>query len=248
VVPGSWLSVLLFVILVAPGLLFDLLSDRRRGGFPESTFREISRVVLASFGFSAAAFGVLVLIGTYEPNWMPDPRRMIGSADTYLPDHYRLIFRALVIQAGLGLLFAVLVHLWLAHKQGATIRRASAWTQIFKTDCPDGGAPYVRVRLKSGFVYTGFVGYFSPDLDQDGRELVLLPPLYAKPPEGGKLTVMPVEHTRLIFRGSEIDMMTVQYRPDPTVGHAEASTGTRRRWRRQPEVTRTAPSSQDGQP
>lgn len=164
-VPGTWLSVLLFVVLVAPGLLFDLLSDRRRGGFPESTFREISRVVLASFAFSAAAFGILVLIRTLEPSWMPDPREMIGSAGTYLPDRYRLIFRALLIQAGLALLFAYLFHLWLAHTQGANIRRASAWTQIFKTNRPDGAAPYVRVRLKSGFVYTGFVGYFSPDLD-----------------------------------------------------------------------------------
>jgi hypothetical protein len=223
VVPGSWLSVLLFVILVAPGLLFDLLSDRRRGGFPESTFREISRVVLASFGFSAAAFGVLVLVRACEPDWMPDPRLMIDEPGTYLSDHYRLIFRTLVIQGGLALLFAYGVHLWLAHKQGANIRRASAWTQIFKTDCPDGGAPYVRVRLKSGFVYTGFVGYFSPDLDQDGRELVLLPPLYAKPPEGEKLTIVPAEYACLTFRGTEIDTMTVDYRPDPTVARAEAS-------------------------
>ncbi len=233
-VPGSWLSVLLFVILVAPGLLFDLLSDRRRGGFPESTFREISRVVLASFWFSAAAFGILVLLRMAQPGWMPDPRQLIARDPEYLPDQYRLIFRALLIQAGVALLFAFLSHLWLARKQGAKIRRASAWTQIFKTNRPDGGAPYVRVRLNTGFVYTGFVGYFSPDLDQDSRELVLLPPLYAKPPEGGKLTVVPAEQACLILSGSEIDMMTVQYRPDPAVRPAEAITAAKRRRRRRP--------------
>jgi Family of unknown function (DUF6338) len=215
VVPGTWLSVLLFVVLVAPGLLFDLLSDRRRGGFPESTFREISRVVLASFFFSVLAFGVLVVLRTVEPGWTPDPRRLLGSSGTYVPDQYRLIFRALLIQAGLALLFALLAHLGLAHKQGAGIRKASAWTQIFKTNRPAGSAPYARVRLKSGYVYTGFVGYFSPDFDQDARELVLLPPLYAKPPDGGKLTVVPAEHACLILRDAEIDMLTVQYRPAP---------------------------------
>jgi len=202
------------MVLVAPGLLFDLLSERRRVGVPESTFREISRVVLASLSFSAAAFAILVLLRTVEPDWMPDPRRLLGSMDAYLPDHYRLIFRALLIQTGLSLLFAALVHLWLAHRQGAGIRQTNAWTQIFKIDRPLGGFPYVRVRLKSGYVYTGFVGYFSPDLDQDSRELVLLPPLYAKKPDG-ELKVVPAEQGALILRGSEVDMMAVQYRPYP---------------------------------
>jgi len=83
------------------------------------------------------------------------------------------------------------------------------------------GAPYVRVRLKSGYVYTGFVGYFSPDLDQDSRELVLLPPLYAKKPDG-ELKVVPAEQRCLILRGSEIDMLTAQYRPGPTADAARA--------------------------
>jgi hypothetical protein len=223
VVPGSWLSVLLFVVLVAPGLLFDLLSDRRRAGFLESTFREISRVVLASFFFSVLAFSVLVALRTVEPDWMPDPRRLLGSSRAYVQDQYRLILRALLIQAGLALLFALLAHLWLAQRQGAGIRRASAWTQIFKTSRPAGGAPYARVRLKSGYVYTGFVGYFSPDFDQDARELILLPPLYVKPPNGEKLTVVPAEHACVILRDAEIDMLTVQYRPDPGASAAKTT-------------------------
>jgi Family of unknown function (DUF6338) len=54
VVPGSWLSVLLFFLLVAPGLVFDLLSQRRRAGSPESGFREVSRVVLSSLASPAS--------------------------------------------------------------------------------------------------------------------------------------------------------------------------------------------------
>jgi Family of unknown function (DUF6338) len=222
VVPGSWLSVFLFIVLVAPGLLFDLLSDRRRAGSPESTFREISRVVLASFSFSLAAFGVLVTLRTVQPDWMPDPRQLITPGSAYRQGHYRLIFRALLVQAGLALLFAYVIHLRLARKQGAGIRRSSAWTQIFKTNRPAGGAPYIRVRLKSGYVYTGFVGYFSPDLDQDSRELVLLPPLYAKKPDG-ELKAVPAEQRCLILRGAEIEALTAQYRPDPTAGAAKAA-------------------------
>lgn len=236
-VPGSWVSVLLFVVLVAPGLLFDLLSDRRRGGFPESTFREISRVVLASFVFSVLAFAVLVVLRTVEPGWMPDPRRLLGSARTYVPDQYRLIFRALLIQACLALMFAFLVHLWLVREHGARVqkisawiarqlggkvRRINAWSQVFEEDCPAGDAPYARVRLKSGYVYTGFVAQISPDFDLDSRELVLLPPLYSKPPDG-ELKVVPSNHQRIIFRGSEIDMISVEYRPDPMKAMGDGS-------------------------
>jgi MFS family permease len=52
-VPASWLAVLFFLLFVAPGLLFDLLSEKRCAGIAQSGFREISRVVLASILFSA---------------------------------------------------------------------------------------------------------------------------------------------------------------------------------------------------
>jgi len=51
VVPSSWLSVVLFFLFIAPGLLLDLLSEQRRAGFSESAFREISRILLASLVF-----------------------------------------------------------------------------------------------------------------------------------------------------------------------------------------------------
>jgi Family of unknown function (DUF6338) len=102
-VPGSWLAVLLFLLLVAPGLLFDLLSQRRRAGSPESGFREVSRVVLASLAFSSIAFAVLVIVRTVHPAWMPDPRRMLEPKASYGRDHYRLLLRTLILQASLAL-------------------------------------------------------------------------------------------------------------------------------------------------
>jgi len=102
-VPGSWLSVLLFFLLVAPGLLFDLLSERRRVGSPESTFREISRVVLSSLAFSGVAFAVLVILRIVHPSWLPDPRRLLEPKGSYARDHYRLLFRTLVLEVSLAL-------------------------------------------------------------------------------------------------------------------------------------------------
>jgi hypothetical protein len=57
-VPSGWLTVVLFLLLVSSGLLFDLLAVRRRTGPAESAFHETSRIVLASLGFTAVVLTV----------------------------------------------------------------------------------------------------------------------------------------------------------------------------------------------
>jgi Family of unknown function (DUF6338) len=164
-VPGSWLSVLLFFLLVAPGLLFDLLSERRRAGFSESGFREVSRVVLGSLAFSGVAFALLAIVRAVHPAWMPDPRRLLDPQDSYAKDQYRLILRTLVLQASLALTGAWAWHIILAKRQGgAIIRPISAWTQVFKRDCPKGhDATYVSAS-KAGSSTPGSSPTSAPTL------------------------------------------------------------------------------------
>ena len=47
----GWGSALAFLLFVAPGIAFDLLSRRRRAAADESTFREVSRVALSNLVF-----------------------------------------------------------------------------------------------------------------------------------------------------------------------------------------------------
>jgi Family of unknown function (DUF6338) len=213
VVPSSWLSVVLFFLFIAPGLLFDLLSEQRRAGFSESAFREISRIVLASLVFSGFAFSVLAIVREVQAAWMPDPRRLLDPKDAYAKDHYVLILRTLVLQGSLALTAAWAWHLFLAWRQGgATIRQVSAWTQVFKRDCPEGHDAYARVRLEGGIIYSGLVANFSSDLDVDGRELVLAPPIASKTGEN-QMTAVPGQYQRVVIRGSAIEVMSVEYRP-----------------------------------
>jgi hypothetical protein len=212
-VPGSWLSVLLFFLFVAPGLLLDLLSERRRAGFSESAFREVSRVVLGSLAFSGVAFALLAIVRTVHPAWMPDPKRLLEPGDSYAEDHYRLILRTLALQASLALTAAALWHLFLAKKQGgATIRPVSAWTQVFKRDCPKGHDAYVRVRLEGGVIYSGLVANFTSDLEVDGRELILAPPMASRTGEN-PMTAVPGQYQRVVLRGSAIEVISIEYRP-----------------------------------
>lgn len=110
-VPSSWLSVVLFFLYIAPGLLLDLLSEQRRAGFSESAFRDISRIVLASLVFSGFAFSVLAIVREVQPEWMPDPRRLLDPNDPSTKGHYLLIVRTLVLQGSLALTTAWAWHL-----------------------------------------------------------------------------------------------------------------------------------------
>ena len=51
VTPDGWGSALVFLLFVAPGIVFDLLEVLRAGAH-ESAFREASRVALSSLVFS----------------------------------------------------------------------------------------------------------------------------------------------------------------------------------------------------
>jgi hypothetical protein len=212
VVPSTWLSVFLFLFLIAPGLLFDLLAERRRAGAKESAFRETSRVILASFAFSGLGLAVLALVRTWAPSLMPDPRRLLNHGGTYFAGHYRLVAVALLVELGVAVGAASAVHAFLARGTGAGLRPISTWKKVLRDECPAGYVPHVRVRLDDDIVYLGRLGHFTADLDQADRELVLVPPLFAK--SGDKaLAAMPEEWQRVVVHASNVHSMAVQYRP-----------------------------------
>jgi hypothetical protein len=210
-----------------------MLAERRRAGLDESAFREASRVVFASLVFSGIATAMLLLLRSIKSSWMPDPRQLLLHEDTYFGARYGLILRALVIELGIALILALCTHKFLSKRQGGeSIRQLSGWTQAFKRDRPVDHEVYVRVRLTSGSVYSGKVGHFTAGLDTEDRELVLAPPLSAKPPTGS-MTPLPPLYQRVVLRGEAIDVISVDYRPkdDPaTIKNRAMLSFLRRQW------------------
>lgn len=230
-VPSTWLSIVFFILCIAPGLLFDLLAERRRAGVSESAFREASRVVLASIAFTAVGLLVIGSIRAITPSLMPDPRQLFGHSNTYAQNHYRLVLSALVLELAVACLIAVGVHMLLAgRKDGPPLRSISSWQRVFRVECPIDRVAYIRVRTKDGTVHTGHVGYWTADLDQAEREIVLVPPLWSKT-GSGCLAPVPAEWQRLVLPAAEIVSMHVEYRPRP-VDWPKVSTGRSLRRRR----------------
>ena len=97
-IPQSIATFIGFLLLVAPGLLFELLREKRRAVIEETAFREASRIAFSSLMFTIGAVSVLGVIRAAFPELIPDPRRWLVQKGAYLDAHYRLIFRFALIE------------------------------------------------------------------------------------------------------------------------------------------------------
>jgi hypothetical protein len=206
VVPASWLAVLLFFLLVMPGLVFDILSERRRVGSSESTFREISRVLVASIGFSAATLLILVLVRIFlAPTWLPDPGALAREGSRYVTHNYQVLAWTLGVGVIFSTMLAVGTHYVLKRKHGAPdIEKVSTWTKVFQHHNEGDWRVYVRVRLDDGAIYAGTLLHHTSDLENDDRELILGRPGHATKSPGGTLTEMPNDWKRIVIHSSAI--------------------------------------------
>ncbi|WP_406629037.1 DUF6338 family protein [Amycolatopsis sp. WGS_07] len=208
----TWVSVLFFFIFVAPGILFDLLSERRRPGASESSFREISRTALASLVFSGTAAVLVFCVSQIFPGLFLKIEGIARRGNAYLLENLALTFRTCATLVLISLGLAILGN-WLLSRRsgGANIRAINSWTQVFKNDRPEGHEAYVRVRTGFG-TYYGKVANFSSGLEGDGRELVLAPPIRSAV-VGKSMSAAPARFSRLIVKGDDIQSMFVEYYP-----------------------------------
>lgn len=214
-IPTTWLALILFLLVVSPGLFFDLLAARRRVGTVESAFREIGRVAMGSLGFTLVTLLAVLGLRQLFPRLFLDPHALILTGNTYLADHYGDVVLTIVVAASVSHALAFGLHKRLAMRDGETIRKVSVWSKAFKQDVPDGHAVFARVRLSSGIVYTGQIENFSPEIPVADRELLLTKPLAVKFDAGSELTSLPDAYSRVIVPGSEVEVIAVEYRPAP---------------------------------
>lgn len=208
--PESAATLTVFLLLVIPGVLFELVAARRRPESERTVFRETSVVALTSVVFSGAALVVLSMVRSKNPSWMPDPGAWFRDAD-YAAGHYRLIARAAVAEVVLASGLA-----WLgARFMGkGHIRPTTNWYAVFRDSAPPNSNVRAVVETTDGTTYRGFIGgYTADDVPPDERELVLIPPLYVRR-RGGDETA--IDWDRILLTGSQIASITVAYISSPT--------------------------------
>jgi hypothetical protein len=72
VIPSTTAALVGFLFFVAPGLVWELTRERREPPREGSTFRDASRVALASVVFTTAGVGIIA-IGRAWSEWFVDP-------------------------------------------------------------------------------------------------------------------------------------------------------------------------------
>jgi uncharacterized protein DUF6338 len=208
--PSTTTGILLFLLVAAPGILFDLLRKRHRPGWTESVLHETGRIILASVALTALSLLVLAGLRTAWAAAMPDIEAWLRDGSKYVPDNYRLIARTAILLLFLSLGLAWAADWLLRRRPGGDLRRISAWFALFRAGAPQGALPYARVRLKSGDVYAGYVVYYSEELPLSDRELVLGAPLVHRPPDGDSRE-LDGRWQRIMVSGSDVEALWVSY-------------------------------------
>lgn len=216
VIPQTLGALAAFLALVAPGIVFELLRERRRGRHQETAFREASRVALGSLVFTLLS--LLVLTGLQGlaslAGWrlFLSPSAWLAGGEVYAREHLTLIVVSVAVELALACASAIGYDVLLARRRGerATVQQRSAWAQALRVDRPRGTRAWAHALLENGTSFYGYVRSYTPSGPLAERELVL---------EGDALTfeddsgqkVIGEDWRRVVIPGSKITYLRVTY-------------------------------------
>lgn len=209
--PDTYAAFISFLLLVAPGALWETLRARRQPRTDRSTFREITAVVLASAAFSITAIVAVVAAARWQ--WPRSLDRLteflIHGADK---SNVSPIFAGhfLVAEAAVALALVLTADRVVGERLYGTpsLREESIWVALFRTAKPEGTEAVATVWLSDGSRLRGHVAYFSVDEEIDKREIGLAWPINHFPTEGAARAV---ESQFIVVPASEIRAVEVAY-------------------------------------
>jgi hypothetical protein len=144
-----------FLGLVAPGLVFQLLRERRRALRSETAFREASRVALTSFLFTSMSLTILAAVRALWPPAAPDVGRWLREGTHYFTVEYSLVVRTLLIEVAVACLLAVFADWLLKGRAHGRIVGSSIWFLLLRRERPKGKIPWLHLRLNEGTDFFG---------------------------------------------------------------------------------------------
>lgn len=210
-IPQTLATLTGFLFLVAPGIVFDMLRERRRPGLEQTSFREASGIALASLVFSVLAVLILSGLRTFVPTILPDLGQWLQQGGRYVEANYRLIAGFFLAELSLAVGLAALAAWFMGRKQPASIRQVPTWYTVFQAQRPAGSTVFVRVLLTGNVEYYGTVIGYSTDYQLADRELLLGSPLYRRLADETTASEVRSPWCRLIIPGAAIQSIWVSF-------------------------------------
>jgi hypothetical protein len=212
VIPQTLGALAGFLALVAPGIVFELRRERRRGRHQETAFREASRVALGSLVFTLVSLLVLTAVQATGARLFVSPADWLTRGEAYAREHLTLIVVSVAVELALACALATGFEAFFARRRGeaATVQQRSAWAQALRTDRPEGSRAWAHAQLENGTSFYGYVRSYTPSGPLAERELVL---------EGEALTcendqgtkVIGEDWRRVVIPGAKITYLRVTY-------------------------------------
>jgi hypothetical protein len=190
--PTTLTGLLLFVVLLLPGMTYVAIRERHTPEQRRSPFRETATVATVSIAANAFALGIFALVRVAWQRGTPDVGEIVRDADSYLNDNY-----AQVALWGAGVLAFSIVSAAIAAK--VIVRRdphpsaMSSWWLLFRTWLTEMKKEeqrddlFVRAAcyLADGSVVEGTVSDFNRLTDETpDRDLILVGPIMMRDADG----------------------------------------------------------------
>jgi hypothetical protein len=235
--PTSLVGLLLFVVLLAPGMCFRWRRTARQPIQKLSELREIAGVVLVSVACHALVLAVFGVWRSLRPKWALNPGRLVRDGGLYVETAYVpvLLWAAgllvLACIAALGLAQVAddansvgsrtyRLRCWLRASRDDDVTIEPAWWSMF-ADRRDEYV-YAGCALDDGTYISGSVLSFSAEADETAdRELVLTEPRI----RGPRGAMRSMESSAVVISARRLQYVTVTYIPvaaDPAEGLANS--------------------------
>ncbi len=215
--PTSLLSVVIFVVLLLPGVAYLAVRGRTGPERPQTALREAVTVVSVSLVALTVVLGLAALVRMVLPEHTPSFGELLKSPHGYFLRHYVSVIwwgvalLALAVAGAAGTAWLLSVR-WPGKR---TLRphpsRMSSWWLAFTEYPADRYDIHVGCTLEDGRYVTGVVyAYPQTVLDLPDRDLVLRGPITVRPPGASRAT--PLSNVGLMTVSSRrIVTMTVGY-------------------------------------
>ncbi|MFE0025890.1 DUF6338 family protein [Amycolatopsis sp. NPDC059021] len=214
-VPSTTAAVVVFLLMVAPGIAFELLWQTTRLRREESTFVEISRVLFTGVVFSGVAVTLVAVLGAVVPGAAADLPALLRDTAKYVAANPVLTLISLVAVVLLALCFAVATHDLLTPDAARRILQETAWHNVFDRLAVPGVRVFLSVQLKDGTTITGYSAGYSTESDPAKRDLVLTAPLSIRQPEAEEAEALEEDWQTLVLPGAEIRTIAAAYVGSP---------------------------------
>lgn len=239
--PTTFTSLIMFALLVMPGVAYVTRRQREMPYQDRSVFRESVTVAVAGIAFNLAVLVPVLAAAAVWPHAVIDVGALIAEPRVYLAEQW--------VRAGLSattILAAATGLALLASRKPSQLHPSdsSSWEVIFgewRQDCAVSSSEplqtYVGCDLDDGSWIGGYLGNYNPTTAENGdRDLLLVGPIrYRAKPDHGTETCEGIDAACIPARN--IRTVHVAYNVIPETGSEGSS----------PESAQAAPSEEEGQ-